>query len=222
MSPTQLLRALHVAPEPAGPHGAVPSGRRYTWWQVLMTHAADADAPEVQALAGVIAAGWEAQGLHVLPIAGLTATETRHLLTRWFPGVETELELDWLALAKAPRTESRYDEVEDLVSLLLGDGGTVRAPHDEVRWVAHALGQGSLGENHLWQDLHLPSRRELSALIAHWYPVLSARNDRNMKWKKFFYKQLCDKADINICRAPTCGVCSDYANCYGPEDAVAA
>ena len=52
--------------------------------------------------------------------------------------------------------------------------------------------------------------------------VRLARNDRDMKWKKFLYKQLCDRAEINACRAPSCSVCSDYARCFGPEDAVAA
>jgi NifQ len=32
----------------------------------------------------------------------------------------------------------------------------------------------------------------------------------------------CDKAELSICRAPSCSVCSDYAVCFGPEDAVAA
>jgi nitrogen fixation protein NifQ len=86
----------------------------------------------------------------------------------------------------------------------------------------HALACASLGDNHLWQDLLLSSRRELSALIGHWFPALARRNDRDMKWKKFLYKQLCDRAEISVCRAPSCSVCTDYAQCFGPEDAVAA
>jgi len=50
------------------------------------------------------------------------------------------------------------------------------------------------------------------------FPVLAAKNDRDMKWKKFLYKQLCQREGIYICRAPSCEVCADYAKCFGPEE----
>jgi nitrogen fixation protein NifQ len=39
-----------------------------------------------------------------------------------------------------------------------------------------------------------------------------------MKWKKFFYKQLCDRAEVKMCPAPSCQVCNDYQNCFGSEE----
>jgi len=218
-----LLQPVHVQYLPAAPgglHGALPTGARRAFWDTLIDGASDSDAPEVQALAGVLATAWEQQGTGRLPLAGLGATATRRLLMRWFPGVDRQLELDWQALAQAERVEPRWDEIEDLVALLTE---CVAGPaSEETRWLAHALGQASLGDNHLWQDLHLPSRRELSALMQRWYPLLAARNAHDMKWKKFLYKQLCDRAELQICRAPSCGVCSDHAHCFGPEEAVAA
>ena len=83
--------------------------------------------------------------------------------------------------------------------------------------VAHAIACACLGNNHLWQDLALPSRAELSALIATWFPTLAALNHQNMKWKKFFYKQLCLRHELFICRAPSCAVCADQGVCFGPE-----
>jgi nitrogen fixation protein NifQ len=191
-------------------------------WEALMDCAADADAPEVQALAGVLATAFEVHGLDQLPLAGVDAADTRRLMARWFPGAEQALGLDWSALSRAMRTEPRYDEIEDLVALLTEPDPQGPLSRDETRWVAHALSQASLGNDHLWQDLHLPSRRELTALMSHWFPTLAARNDLNMKWKKFLYKQLCDRAEISVCRAPSCSVCTDHAVCFGPEDAVAA
>ena len=88
---------------------------------------------------------------------------------------------------------------------------------DEREAVAHAIACACLGNNHLWQDLALPSRAELSALIATWFPTLAALNHQNMKWKKFFYKQLCLRHELFICRAPSCAVCADQALCFGPE-----
>ncbi|MFM8444786.1 MAG: nitrogen fixation protein NifQ, partial [Methylococcus sp.] len=33
-------------------------------------------------------------------------------------------------------------------------------------------------------------------------------------WKKFLYKQLCEAEGIYVCRAPSCGECVDYADCF--------
>jgi len=74
-----------------------------------------------------------------------------------------------------------------------------------------------LGDNHLWQDLQLASRAELSALMRHWFPSLVEKNCHDMKWKKFLYKQLCEREEIFICKAPSCAVCADQKVCFGPE-----
>jgi nitrogen fixation protein NifQ len=72
---------------------------------------------------------------------------------------------------------------------------------------------------HLWQDLGLANRAELSQLIARWFPRLSAGNVGNMKWKKFFYRKLCELEGFTLCAAPTCAECSDFHDCFGDEDA---
>lgn len=219
---TATVRRLCLPATPGGVHGALPAGLRFELWRQLMACATDADAPEVQALAGVLATAFATFGTEALPLAGLDSAATRHLLARWFPGAEQALALDWHVLAHGARIEPRFDEIEDLLALLTESADPRAGTRAEILWVAHALSQATLGDNHLWQDLHLPSRRELTALMSRWFPLLAARNDRDMKWKKFLYKQLCDKAEISICRAPSCSVCTDYAVCFGPEDAVAA
>ena len=113
------------------------------------------------------------------------------------------------------RVPDRYDEFDDILALLLAHA---RDRSDPVRWLAHAFATASMYENHLWQDLHLPARKVLSELFAAYFPQLSARNTGNMKWKKFLYKQLCDQSEVPVCKAPSCGVCSDYAVCFGSED----
>lgn len=211
---------VHLQARPGGVHGAMPSGQRLTFWNTLMVCATDIEAPEVQAMAGVLATAYAAFGTEQLPLAGLGAADTRLVLARWFPGAEQALALDWRTLAHADRVEPRFDEIEDLVALLTEDADP--RWREETLWLAHALSQASLGNDHLWQDLHLPSRRELSALMKRWFAQLAARNDRDMKWKKFLYKQLCDRAEISVCRAPSCSVCNDYALCFESEDAAAA
>jgi nitrogen fixation protein NifQ len=74
-----------------------------------------------------------------------------------------------------------------------------------------------MGADHLWQDLGLGSRQDLSELFWRNFPALAAMNQRDMKWKKFLYKQLCFQEGIYTCRAPSCEVCVDYSSCFGPE-----
>jgi nitrogen fixation protein NifQ len=39
-----------------------------------------------------------------------------------------------------------------------------------------------------------------------------------MKWKKFFYKQICEREGFKLCKSPSCGECVDYNKCFGPEE----
>lgn len=185
---------------------------------VLIACALDASEPAALALAGVLSAAFERHGQRLLPMPGFDAEATRRLLAHWFPGADAALGLDWDALAGAERTESRLDEIEEVSSLLRAHADPAAGPKEASDAIAWAMACASLGNNHLWQDLGLPSRNELSALIGHWFPSLAIKNTQNMKWKKFFYKQLCEREDIMICKAPTCGVCTDHAICFGPED----
>jgi nitrogen fixation protein NifQ len=49
------------------------------------------------------------------------------------------------------------------------------------------------------------------------FPELAKRNVGDMKWKKFFYRQLCERAEVPICKSPNCADCVDYQACFGHE-----
>ncbi|MBL8387889.1 MAG: nitrogen fixation protein NifQ [Hydrogenophaga sp.] len=123
--------------------------------------------------------------------------------------------LDWAALAQRMRT--RHDEIDDLMALLLDHADRSAGSKADLYHVAWLIACASLGDQHLWQDLGLPSRDALSALISHWFPALKTLNSGDMKWKKFFYRQLCLKEEILICKSPSCAQCSDQPVCFGPE-----
>lgn len=175
----------------------------------LMLAAENPADPATRAFAGALETSRGALP-HARPL-GLDAAAFQALLARYFPAAndlpELAAEVGCLAL--------RADEYDDLLQLLLdhrGDGS------DETAWLASAVAAACLGGNHLWQDLGLANRQELSDLLQTRFPPLYARNTGNMKWKKFFYKQLCERAGVNACRAPSCKVCDDYAKCFGAED----
>jgi nitrogen fixation protein NifQ len=116
-------------------------------------------------------------------------------------------------LAGMPR--SREDEYEDVLALLLEHAADQDAP---TLRLASMIALACLGENHLWQDLGLPSRKVLSDLMRENFPRLFLANSGNMRWKKFFYRELCRRAEVAICRSPSCAVCSEIAVCFGAEE----
>lgn len=105
-------------------------------------------------------------------------------------------------------------ELEDLLNLLLEYRAGLRA--SEV-WLAHVVAYGCSGRNHLWQDLGLANRSELSLLMNTAFPALAALNTDDMKWKKFIYRHYCAREGIYVCPAPSCGECADHAKCFAPE-----
>jgi nitrogen fixation protein NifQ len=109
----------------------------------------------------------------------------------------------------------RVPEWEDVVNLLL----EYRADKDpSEQWIAQIVAAACMGFDHLWQDLGLWNRSELSQVLALNFPELANRNTKDMKWKKFLYKQLCERDGTYVCRAPSCDVCADYQVCFGPEE----
>ena len=127
-----------------------------------------------------------------------------------FPGAEIGSRP---ALGRQP-DDRRYDERDELVALMLMD--KAGDSPSEV-WMAHVVAAGCMASDHLWQDLGLWERAELTALMRRNFPALAARNVKDMKWKRFLYKQLCEAEGIYTCRAPSCEVCTDYHACFGPE-----
>ena len=110
---------------------------------------------------------------------------------------------------------SRAPESEDLYQLLMQNR---THGNDSEMWIARILVAGCMGSDHLWQDLGLWSRGDLSRLMTFNFQLLALSNNRDMKWKKFLYKQLCAAEGVYVCRAPSCEVCTDYQDCFGPED----
>jgi nitrogen fixation protein NifQ len=184
-----------------------------TGYDRLMAQARNpADIP-TQAFAGVIGFARTQAAMPPHRVLRLSAERYAVLLERYFPQAgHTTVVAGAADDAGCPALDN--GEFDDLLDLLLAH----RSRRDEPsEWLARAVAAACLGNNHLWQDLGLPNRQVLSDLLQQHFTALYARNTGNMKWKKFFYKQLCERAEVNLCKAPSCKVCSDYAQCFGPE-----
>ncbi|MCK9353225.1 MAG: nitrogen fixation protein NifQ [Gallionella sp.] len=172
----------------------------------LMAHAADL--PNDELFAQMIAS--QVYGMGALPPGiGLDEKDFSALLANRFPGIELLISgADYVA-------DPRALERDDLLALLLEHRAFMDGSEE---WMAEIVTAACMASDHLWQDLGLWSRTFLSQLMTQNFPSLAAKNVHDMKWKKFLYKQLCEKEGINACRAPSCEVCADYLRCFGPEE----
>jgi len=109
-----------------------------------------------------------------------------------------------------------FEEDERCLRELLLRSAGEGSPYEQA--LACLIARRCQRPNHLWQDLGLRNRRELSWLMERHFPALSQRNTRDMKWKKFLYRVICRDEGFSICTAPSCSECTDFDHCYGEED----
>jgi nitrogen fixation protein NifQ len=195
------LSSRQDEPVPAGPVDA-----RTRMHGLLMAQAAGL--PNDDLFARMLAS--QVYGTGALPPGlGLGEADFAALMARHFPGFT--LPVGW---TDAAVEAARHDEREALRTLLREHcaGADVSA-----HWMAGIVTAACMGGDHLWQDLGLWSRVDLSRLMMQNFSALAAKNSRDMKWKKFLYKQLCDREGVVVCRSPSCEVCADYAKCFAPE-----
>jgi len=84
-------------------------------------------------------------------------------------------------------------------------------------WLAGVVARRALEPNHLWEDLGLAARPDLSRLMLRHFHDLAAKNTRNMRWKKFLYRSLCEAEGFSMCPSPTCDACAEFDICYGDD-----
>ncbi|WP_413699043.1 nitrogen fixation protein NifQ [Psychromonas sp. KJ10-10] len=105
----------------------------------------------------------------------------------------------------------KEEEREELITLLCSYRNEDEPSSLEM---AMLIACACLTNSHLWSSLGLSDRSQLGALIKYNFPKLHALNTENMRWKRFFYRQLCQQGGDFICKAPSCGECKSYAECF--------
>jgi len=113
-------------------------------------------------------------------------------------------------------TEAREIEIEEeSVRDLLVQHATGRSALEPT--LAAMIARRAMEPDHLWQDLGMRNRKELSALLDRHFEPLARQNTRNMKWKRFFYRMICEGEGFSLCVAPVCSACTDVDMCFGEE-----
>jgi nitrogen fixation protein NifQ len=140
---------------------------------------------------------------------GVSGKFLRGAIAEHFPDALTHLEdlgLD---------SEVVVDDEEQSLRTLLQRSRSTPGPFSSL--LAAIVARRATQPNHLWQDLGLTNRGELSALMKRHFAPLALRNSQDMKWKKFFYRMICRDDSYRLCAAPSCSECCDFAACFGDE-----
>jgi nitrogen fixation protein NifQ len=140
---------------------------------------------------------------------GICGPVLRAHLECYFPGVLGQLESLGLD------AESIVGEDELCLRELLWRFRTAQSPLNSLLSVL--IARRATRPNHLWQDLGLANRGELSKLMQRHFALLAGRNTQDMKWKKFFYRMICREDGFSMCAAPSCSECGDFDGCFGDE-----
>lgn len=171
---------------------------------------------DTHVLASLIAVAASEEGpLH--RALGLAPEELSALVERRFPGAD-----GLLADASAddadpsdPDPDPDLDEEAAMVRDLLLASRT--RDSEESVWLAAMVARRALAPNHLWEDLGLRNRSELTRLLMRHFAPLAVKNVRNMKWKRFFYRAMCESDGFVMCSTPVCSACGDFESCFGEE-----
>ena len=141
---------------------------------------------------------------------GLEEWELAELLQRDFPGIAP-------ATLEAGRHRGEAPPAANPEVLAILRSHLPAGDDPAPGWLAQMIAARAAHPGHLWVAMGLFERPELTAAIRRLLPSLAAANSQGMRWKRFLFRQVCDLHGATLCKAPDCGVCSDYALCFPAE-----
>lgn len=84
-----------------------------------------------------------------------------------------------------------------------------------VTLLAGCLATACMGPHHLWQDLGLSGRAEVSRLMALAFPTLFASNVHDLRWKRHLFLSLGRTLGVADLKPPKCSLCDQFDDCMG-------
>jgi nitrogen fixation protein NifQ len=142
---------------------------------------------------------------------GLPQAELLDLLDRYFPQCGT----------LQPMREHEYQVIERTVppeftalSALLLLHCTAGEERRLCGWLARAIAAAAFGSRHLWEDLGMPGRDAVSALMRRYFAPLYRKNVLDLRWKRFLFAEAGARTGNPDLRPPECGGCDQLRNCF--------
>jgi nitrogen fixation protein NifQ len=113
------------------------------------------------------------------------------------------------------QSKGHAEFVVALINLLLAQiAPTVLS--DDARCLAAIIAHACLRPDHLWRDLGLNGRDDVTQMLERYFPTLVARNVEGLRWKKFLARELALSIGGTPGPAPGCPGCEDFRYCF-PE-----
>jgi nitrogen fixation protein NifQ len=153
-----------------------------------------------------------------LALLGLQPSEWRTLLARHFthatvPALPQVVSIFADTDTSASANNEHTAFVHTLRALLLGHASA--AIHaDDAHCTATIIAHACLRPDHLWRDLGLAGRDEVTWMLTRYFPTLVALNVANLRWKKFLAGQRALSVGLQPGPAPGCPGCEDYGHCF--------
>jgi nitrogen fixation protein NifQ len=174
----------------------------------LLAAAGKSPAPDVRLFARLIAAR-EVRG--EIALLGLSQIDLHTLFRRHFPKAATPPHIPALPVWLA--TSAHADFLDALGALLLTHANPA-ANEDDTSWIAAIVAHACLRPDHLWRDLGLSGREDVTAMLGRYFPTLVVRNTANLRWKKFLARELALARGTEPGPAPGCPGCEDFGFCF--------
>lgn len=181
-----------------------PVAERTARWLAGATNAAS---PDTQLFARLIAVRDVRDELALL---GLPQPAWRALVARHFAHAPVLAPLSAMPPVDTGEHTAFVDRLRAL--LLTYAGATVDA--DDAHCLASIVAHACLRPDHLWRDLGLAGREEVTWMLTRYFPKLVGLNVDNLRWKKFLAQQLALSLGLEPGPAPGCPGCEDYGHCF--------
>ncbi|HET6378895.1 MAG TPA: nitrogen fixation protein NifQ [Methylocella sp.] len=168
---------------------------------------------DIHAIASVLALAIEEADQTGFPLTegvGLDPAALSDLARAMFPAARIPLAL--FGTGSFPVIDAEEQSLRDILLMYSSCGCSLERP------LATMIARRCKWPHHLWQDLGLRDRQELSHLMKKYFAPLAEKNRFDMKWKKFLYRLVCNSESFTLCTSPVCSECDDFAHCFGSEE----
>ncbi|QGZ63802.1 nitrogen fixation protein NifQ [Paraburkholderia acidisoli] len=150
-----------------------------------------------------------------LALLGLTQAELEALAARHFAGAIPAMGVEVpqaMVLADTPHAHF----AAAMRDFLLGFAAPPVDPGD-ARCLASIIANACLRPDHLWRDLGLRGRDDVTRMLTRFFPEIVTRNAEGLRWKKLLAREFALARGETPGPAPGCPGCEDFGFCFPHE-----
>ncbi|MEM5317398.1 nitrogen fixation protein NifQ [Paraburkholderia sp. JHI869] len=144
-----------------------------------------------------------------LPLLGLSRAQIETLAARHFVCAVTDD-----ALPAHVMTDASHAAFASAMHAFLVGLAAPQADPDDVRCLAAIIAHACLRPDHLWRDLGLRGREDVTRMLERFFPEVVARNVEGLRWKKLLARELALASGATPGPAPGCPGCEDFGFCF--------